>query len=65
MEGGWDRTISGDPMFNAIGIANSMGVASPPSQEQITQYMLGRSLDFTPGSRDAYQTLDTLYSGWW
>ncbi|MBX2821696.1 MAG: serine hydrolase [Rhodothermaceae bacterium] len=62
-EGGWDRNISGDPMFNAIGIANTMGIASPPSQEEITQYMLGRPLDFTPGSRDAYSNFGYLVLG--
>lgn len=53
--GGWNRDISGDPMFNAFNIATTMGVASPPSPNVVIEYMLAyKMLDFTPGSQYQY-----------
>ncbi len=53
--GGWNRNISGDPMFNAYNIATAMGVSSPPSAEVVIQYMLSQEmLDFTPGTQSQY-----------
>jgi len=52
--GGWDRSASGDPMFWSGKIAKAMGVPSPARQEAIIRYMLGRPLDFDPGTRYAY-----------
>jgi N-acyl-D-amino-acid deacylase len=52
--GGWDRDTSGDPMFNAVAIAQAAGVPSPPSPDTIIRYMRGRPLDFDPGSKSVY-----------
>lgn len=53
--GGWNRDISGDPMFNAFGIAAALGVASPPTAGEVVQYMLTYTmLDFTPGTQSHY-----------
>lgn len=52
--GGWDRAVSGDPMFRAVEIAQALGAPSPASCESVWRYMLGRPLDFDPGSRYAY-----------
>lgn len=52
--GGWDAALSGDPMFDSRHIAQTLGVASPPSFAQTAAYVLGRPLDFDPGSRSAY-----------
>lgn len=53
--GGWDRAISGDPMFDAYNIATVMGVASPPSPQVVIQYMLShKMLDFDPGTQYQY-----------
>jgi CubicO group peptidase (beta-lactamase class C family) len=53
--GGWNRSISGDPMFNAYNIAATMGVSSPPSPSVVIQYMLShKMLDFTPGTQSHY-----------
>lgn len=53
--GGWDRNISGDPMFEAYNIATIMGVASPPSASDVIQYMLSNEmLDFEPGTQSQY-----------
>jgi N-acyl-D-amino-acid deacylase len=51
---GWDRDQSGDPMFRSKEIARAAGVSAPANQEAIIRYMLGRKLDFDPGSRYAY-----------
>src|SRR5262245_43570733 len=52
--GGWDRNVSGDPMFRSVEIARATGVAPPASQNDIIAYMLGQPLDFDPGTRYAY-----------
>jgi N-acyl-D-amino-acid deacylase len=41
-------------MFRPIQIAQVAGVASPPAPPQIIAYMMGRPLDFDPGSRYCY-----------
>ena len=53
--GGWNRNISGDPMFNAWNIASTMGVPAPPSPEDVIRYVLeNKYLDFTPGTQSHY-----------
>ncbi len=52
--GGWDRDRSGDPMFRHRQIAREMGVGSPPTAGEVVRWMLGRPLDFDPGSRHVY-----------
>lgn len=53
---GWDRKTSpcGDPMFDAIRIAESMETSYPADPETVIRYMLSKPLDFKPGSRFAY-----------
>ena len=62
-EGGWDRDISGDPMFQSIQIANTLGVPGPPSKEDTTRYMMGRPLDHTPGTVYAYSNFGYMLLG--
>lgn len=52
--GGWNRDKSGDPMFMAAAISAELGVPSPPTSLNIIRYMMGRPLDFDPGTRFAY-----------
>ena len=52
--GGWDRDVSGDPMFRSVEIAQAIGVSAPAQPEGIIRYMLGQQLDFDPGARFAY-----------
>lgn len=52
--GGWDRDVSGDPMFRSVEIARSMGDPSPASPHAIIRYVFGQPLDFAPGTRFAY-----------
>ncbi|MCS7045838.1 MAG: beta-lactamase family protein [Gemmataceae bacterium] len=51
---GFDRDQSFDPMFRPVDIAREVGVAPPAGPTHIIRYMLGRPLDFDPGSRFAY-----------
>lgn len=51
---GWDRTQSGDPMFQSREIAQAVDAPTPATPDAIIRYMLGRSLDFDPGTRHAY-----------
>jgi N-acyl-D-amino-acid deacylase len=52
--GGWDRAMSGDPMFLPTQIASATGTPAPAGAEAIVRFMMGKPLDFTPGSRFAY-----------
>lgn len=52
--GGFDRDKSFDPMFRPILIARALGAAPPAGPTQIVRYMMGRPLDFDPGTREAY-----------
>lgn len=52
--GGWDRGRSMDPMFRAVRIASSLGVTPPAQPKDIISFMLGRKLDFDPGSQYVY-----------
>jgi CubicO group peptidase (beta-lactamase class C family) len=51
---GWDRDRSGDPMFQSIEIAEAEGSAPPADARAIIRWMMGRPLDFDPGTRHAY-----------
>jgi N-acyl-D-amino-acid deacylase len=52
--GGWDREKSFDPMFRSDEIATAVGTRAPADARAIIRYMLGRPLDFDPGTRYAY-----------
>ena len=57
-EGGWNRDVSGDPMFNAYNIAIAMGVPSPPDASTVIRYIISETmLDFTPGTDYNYSNL--------
>lgn len=51
---GFDRGKSFDPMFRPMEIARAAGTPPPADPESIIRYMLGRPLDFDPGTRYAY-----------
>ena len=53
--GGWDRYISGDPMFNAYNIAQTMGTPPPADAQTVIRYVLAnKMLDFDPGTQYQY-----------
>jgi len=52
---GWDKDATGiDPMFQPEEIAKALHVTPPARQDSIIRYMMGKSLDFDPGSRYSY-----------
>jgi N-acyl-D-amino-acid deacylase len=52
--GGWDRSKSGDPMFQSRRIARRLGIATPPAPADVIREVLGRPLDNPPGAHYAY-----------
>ncbi len=52
--GGWDRSRSGDLMFQHFHAARDLGIPSPPDHRSLIRWAMGRPLDFDPGSRYAY-----------
>ena len=52
--GGWNRDVSGDPMFRSVQIARAVGMPAPARPDAIIRYMFGQPLDFAPGTRYAY-----------
>jgi CubicO group peptidase (beta-lactamase class C family) len=52
--GGWDRDKSGDLMFMSPTIVKQLGVKPPAMQAAVIEYMLGRPLDFEPGTPMVY-----------
>lgn len=53
--GGWNRNVSPDPMFDdSITAATTLGEESPASSETLIRYMLGKPLDFDPGTQFEY-----------
>jgi N-acyl-D-amino-acid deacylase len=51
---GFDRDASFDPMFRSVAFAREQGVQTPAMPWTIIRAMLTRSLDFDPGTREAY-----------
>ena len=62
---GWDRALSGSPTSEGFGytVASALGVPAPPDAEATIRYVMGRPLDFDPGSRYAYSNLGYLVLG--
>lgn len=56
--GGWNSSVSGDPMFKAYQIATAMGTNSPPDEITVISYVLkNQMLDFKPGTQYQYSNL--------
>lgn len=55
--GGWDRNVSGDPASKQAEIAKALGVSSPATCSDTIRYMMGKPLDFAPGTKFAYSNL--------
>ena len=52
--GGWDRTVSFDPMFRSREIAAVFGTMPPADAASIIRYMKGQPLDHDPATVYAY-----------
>jgi CubicO group peptidase (beta-lactamase class C family) len=53
-KGGWVASETFDPMFHPLRIASDMKSAAPPSPVDVIRYMMGRKLQFDPGSKTSY-----------
>jgi len=51
---GWDSKKSPDPMFRSVRIAEALKTPPPAGPVHVVRYMMGRPLDFEPGTRHAY-----------
>lgn len=54
---GFDRRVSGDPMFMSRRIADEENVTSPPDAETIVRWITRRPLDTAPGEQYAYSNV--------
>jgi CubicO group peptidase (beta-lactamase class C family) len=61
--GGWDREVSGDPMFDDLAIASALGRRLPIGQDDIIRYAGRRGLDHAPGTAFAYSNYGYLLLG--
>ena len=48
--GGWNRDTTFDPMFLPVTIAAATGTPAPATTDSIIRFMMGKPLQFTPGS---------------
>ena len=61
--GGWDRTLTFDPVANALPVASDMGVPAPPDTATLVRWLLGQPLQFDPGTREAYSNIGYVLLG--
>ena len=61
--GGWDLDRSFDPVLAPEEVAVALGTRPPVSPADVIRYMMGRPLDFDPGSRFAYSNFGYLLLG--
>ena len=48
--GGWNRDTTFDPMFMPVAIAAATGTPAPATTDSIIRFMMGKPLQFNPGS---------------
>lgn len=60
---GWDRDITGDPMFQAVEISIALDIPSPPAPVDYVRYVLERPLSHDPGTTVAYSNLGYVVLG--
>ena len=59
--GGWDREVSGDPMEWSPQIARALKVPMPLTNAQFISFMMGRRLDFDPGTKWQYSNVGYMF----
>ncbi|MCC5576556.1 beta-lactamase family protein [Microtetraspora sp. AC03309] len=61
--GGWDSSVTTDPMFSDLTISRALGAALPVGQADIIRYASGLTLNHDPGSTYAYANYDYMLLG--
>ncbi len=61
--GGWNRDTTFDPMFLPVTIAEATGTPAPAAPDSIIRYMMGKPLQFDPGSDYNYSNFGYLLLG--
>jgi N-acyl-D-amino-acid deacylase len=61
--GGWDRGVKGDPANWEPQICRAYRVRPPLSSRQFIEFMLGRPLDFNPGTQQKYSNVGFVIMG--
>jgi CubicO group peptidase (beta-lactamase class C family) len=61
--GGWDREVSGDPLFDDPAVARALGKRLPVDRADIVAYVTARRLDHAPGAAYAYSNYGYLLLG--
>lgn len=60
--GGWTQRY-GDPAFNSIIVAESVGDSLPATIQSYYKYIAARRLSFTPGTQSAYSNMGYMFLG--
>ena len=61
--GGWDRKHSGDPNSFEPRVERALHVRAPVTGHQLRRYMMGRPLDFDPGTETHYSNFGFVLLG--
>jgi CubicO group peptidase (beta-lactamase class C family) len=61
--GGWDATVSGDPLIAESLIQQVLNLSAPPEQADIIRVVMAQPLDFTPGAKSAYSNFGYMLLG--
>lgn len=58
--GGWNRDLSGDPLWTDHSIVDETDLTLPLSEEDVIAHVSGKGLDFAPGTEHAYSNYGYL-----
>lgn len=61
--GGWNRDTTFDPMFLPVSIAAATGTPAPATTDSIIRFMMGKPLQFNPGSDYNYSNFGYVLLG--
>jgi uncharacterized protein (TIGR03437 family) len=61
--GGWNDSVSPDPVFMPDAVAATLGTQAPASSDDMVRYMMGQPLNFTPGTQYVYSNFGYLVLG--